>query len=717
MSMIREFVDRLRANYRAANQPSSAMGSTIIPWQADRPQWMRPSIERFDRDAYRKVGLSFRCIQYLANATGSAPIRVYDPASDEADDSHPLRELLVRPNPGMGEGRFLSFLAMVMAVAGYVVVEKERDLAGNAIGLWPLRSDWLRVIPRQHAQPDWEYRVPGWEEPFLLPAEDAIPITFADTPDGSPLGIGPTEVMLREAQISSALTDFLKAFMDRGALPLYAIIPQDEGPGAAQWGKQETRDAVMDAWQARYGQGLTSAVRPLPLVGVKDVKPIGLDFNELAYPELNNLTDARICSAYGVPPVLVGAQVGLDRSTYNNNTEMRKSFYEDTMTYLWARIDDAFTRHLLPEFETRPGWDIRFDTSEVEALQDNENELWQRSTAALSAGGISTHTYQRLIGEDPHGPDVIYQPFNVIPLPVTTGRRARGQVTGTVREGEFQVLPIRPMLAEGTRMPRFVFRDGRRYVNLAAMTAGEWQQRSAIQTTNRNSIDALAAIIEPHLAAFFPAQRDRVLAQLNLRAGDGAPQVRFAEAVNWANEDDLLLRLFAQWWDDASELARQNASSLLGIDIDWNVVNPYVADVQGVLGDRIAGINLSTRIDIEDRLTDLMGKGTTPQEMAESITGLFDETYANRSLTIARTESMMGYGTASMLAYEASGVVQRAQLMDNPKHDTDPGSDGLTCAERNGLVVPLHAVQRHLSAEHPNGTLSIAPVIAPLGEV
>lgn len=738
MSLIRDMVDRIRTNHREVNTRSATMGSAIIPWTAGKPQWLRPSIERFDRDAYRKVVLAFRCIQYLSNATGSAPIRLYDPATEEVDDAHPLRDLLVHPNAGMGEARFLSFVAMVMAVAGFCVIEKERDRAGNVIGLWPLRSDWLRVIPRQHGQPDWEYRVPGWQEPFLLPAEDAIPITFADAPDGSPLGIGPTELMLREAQVSSALTDFLKVFMDRGALPLYAIIPQDQGPGAAQWTKQETKDAVVEAFQQRYG-GLQNAGNALPLVGVKDVKPIGLNFDELAYPELNDLTDSRICSAYGVPPILVGAQVGLDRATYSNYEQARQSFYEDTMSAVWGRIDDAFTRHLLPEFEYRPGWDIRFDTSNVRALQDNQNEVWQRSTSAFQAGGISRHVYHRLIGIDPHGPDEILQPFNVIPLTVATGTRS--QVTGRVHEAAFEVLPIRAGLpAHDPTAPRYVFRDGRRYVNFAAMTAAERQHRSAVQTTNQNSITALARLLDRPVAAFLTAQRDRVLEQLALRALEDKLDVmveaslanarskpvvsaalskRFAEAVNWANEDDLLLRIFSQWWDDASELARQNASSLLGLDIDWNVVNPYIADVQGVLGDRIAGINLTTRIDIEDRLTELMGKGTTPQEMADSIAGLFDETYKNRSMTIARTESMVGYAEASAMAYEASGVVQRVQIMDNATHtESYPGAeDGLTCAQRDGLVVPLSRGTYHIRSDHPNGSASMMPIVAPLGEV
>jgi hypothetical protein len=56
------------------------------------------------------------------------------------------------------------------------------------------------------------------------------------------------------------------------------------------------------------------------------------------------------------------------------------------------------------------------------------------------------------------------------------------------------------------------------------------------------------------------------------------------------------------------------------------------------------------------------------------------------------------------------------ELVDNPGCDIDPGSDGLTCAQSNGLIVPLGQAQTHISAAHPNGTLAVAPVLVqPLG--
>ncbi len=83
----------------------------------------------------------------------------------------------------------------------------------------------------------------------------------------------------------------------------------------------------------------------------------------------------------------------------------------------------------------------------------------------------------------------------------------------------------------------------------------------------------------------------------------------------------------------------------------------------------------------------------------------------------ARSGSQAAYNGPFVLGYEESCQVLRVALLANPLHDIDPGSDGLTCAGKNGLIVPLGQAQVHIDAEHINGTLAVAPLLVrPLGE-
>lgn len=77
---------------------------------------------------------------------------------------------------------------------------------------------------------------------------------------------------------------------------------------------------------------------------------------------------------------------------------------------------------------------------------------------------------------------------------------------------------------------------------------------------------------------------------------------------------------------------------------------------------------------------------------------------------------MVSYGEASVLGFAQSGVVDRAQIFDNAAHTQDYGaSDGLSCAERDGLICPLAEMMDHIYADHPNGSAVGSPVLT--GEV
>lgn len=734
MGIIDAFLERRRQNIVALEQRS--VGTTLVPFHANRPTWLPSTIDTYDAGAYRKVALVFRCTQYIANAAGDAKLRVYAEKNGDqvADNTHALRQLLVRPNDNMGETRFMSFVAMLMTVTGFALIEKERNVMGGVMRLWPLRSDWARPIRREDGTTDWEYTVPG-RQPVILEAEDVIATSYADTPDFSPTGIGPLQAILREVGITSAMTDFLKVFMDRGAMPLYVMMPSDDPKASAQWSKPETKAAFVDAFRQRYG-GLPRAVDPMPLVGIKDIKPLGFNFDELAYPELNKMADARICTGFGIPPILVGTEVGLERSTFSNTAEARRSFYEDTMRYFWVRLDDAFTRQLLPDFETRPGYELAFDTSDLPALRDDEDASWKRAVEGFRVGMISRHTAQLEAGVTAHGADEFLVPMNAVPLP--NAQRSNGY-TAYVEGG---TTPLRALpLAHDPKAPRFISRDGGRYINEVRLSPAERRRRAAIIATNRQAMGKLAGLLRPEVARFLDGQRARVLTSVpaearalddivslgtrrlwetsadDYRATLGRPiATKAVDGLDWDTEDAMLGALLAAWWPTVGETAFERAEAQLDTDLGW-ATGLYATQLARALEPRVRAINETTRRDIEELVIAALLAGRTLDELRGDMDHLFDTTYAGRDATIATTETTVAYGQASVLGFAAGGV-RDVQVSDNPAHTEayTGATDGLTCAQRHNLVVPIDRAMFHVQSDHPNGSASLVPVLtSPLG--
>ena len=122
----------------------------------------------------------------------------------------------------------------------------------------------------------------------------------------------------------------------------------------------------------------------------------------MAFPEIRAHTEARICAAFRMPPILVGVKVGLDRATYSNMAEARRLFWQNTMLALYRRVESKLDADLVPAF-ARPGDSlcVRFDFSDVAALRESRESLERSAIAGLRAGALTINDARRRFGLEP----------------------------------------------------------------------------------------------------------------------------------------------------------------------------------------------------------------------------------------------------------------------------------------------------------------------------
>lgn len=724
---------------RAVMQPldTRASLSGMIPgWSSGRPTWPTDSVLVLTRDGYRKCVTAFACINIIADAVAEATLRVWlDQGAGKRDEivDHPLRQLLQRPNPTMSEAEFLVSVVRIAGIAGYCVVEKIRSARGNVVQLGILRPDYVKPILRDQKPPDWEYTVPG-EKPAILAAEDAVVFTYMDSPYLEVTGDTPLRAIIREAGILNELTDVVKLTLERGGMPQIALVvdPPREGEILLDL-TDEDREVIRQQFIAKY-TGYHNWAGPAIIEGMR-VEKISFNLNELAYTDLRDGIDLEVCRAFRVPPPVVQVMAGLETSYGQLLEQSMKLLQMYTANPLRRRLDGALTRSLLPEFETRPNADLGFDTSDVDALQEDEDQVHTRAREDLRASGLTIDEFRQTTGQVPLNNEIgrsLLIPFNMILTPVD--RPLAPPPTATPPEDE---PPDDPPDDDEARAydpaaPRIVTRDGRRYVNERALSPVERRAIAQVVGAHRGAILGLAKVVEPKIAAYLDEQKARVIAALTGEravtwfAGEEQRRLfiehreeelatRAIEELDWQHEEDELLRILRAWLDTVGETAFAEAAALLDQEIAWDVANPYITELIDLLGREVTRVTETTRADIERVVIEALTEGTSMPDLAEKLKGLYEETYNGRSMTIARTESQLAYNVASQKAYEASGVVSEAQLHDNSQHSEDYGaSDGLSCADRNGLIIPVSRISHHAAAEHPNGTMAVSPIVQPL---
>jgi HK97 family phage portal protein len=389
---------------------------------ADGALYPDASYQSSASSGYGRNELVYACIRERAENLPQSVLRVYPgdqpAATGEPMETHRLRRLIAQPNPVCGEFEFFELSVTYLDLAGncYWLIQRGRD--GLPAELWPVRPDLVRIFPTTNPR--------VWNYGYILDPSTAarnitseiIPISRRDiihvkypNPLDAYFGQAPLRPASRATSLDNAATDFVDTLLRNYAVPGVVI----ETAAAIN---QSVVDVLKRRWRLAFG-GDRKGDPAFLQAGMK-VTPLGMNLRDLEFPDLRAYSESRICAALDVPPILVGAKVGLDRSTFTNYGEARKQLWEEAIFSLQRRFRDPVESQLLPEFTGvgRARVHTRWDNSDVLALQEAESAKWERATNALARGGIMINDFRRTVGLDPvPGGDVFLMPAGVTATP------------------------------------------------------------------------------------------------------------------------------------------------------------------------------------------------------------------------------------------------------------------------------------------------------------
>ena len=377
------------------------------------------SYEVFSSAGYGRNELVYSCIALRAESLPQSTMRVYPTGlSNQPLDNHRLRTLIEHPNDIISEFEMFELLTTYLDLAGicYNMIVPGRD--GLPSELWPLRPDLVGVLPNPRDPRDyrWVYR-PDPERPYIqvgIPRELVIAVKYPNPNPANPadryFGKPPLRSAARAITLDNAATDFVDRLLRNDATPT-AVVTSEQAV------TDELVDRLRSKWFQRHGGNARGGIAFLQK-GMA-VQPLGLNLRELEFPDLRTISESRICMAMGrTPPILVGAKVGLDRSTFANYHEAVQSWWNGPLWSLQRRFQNAMSAKLLPYFvgAGRRSVMLDWDNSTVPSLREAESARWERATNALSRGGITRNDFRQVVGLPPvPGGDVFLTPAGVSP--------------------------------------------------------------------------------------------------------------------------------------------------------------------------------------------------------------------------------------------------------------------------------------------------------------
>lgn len=704
------------------------------------PKWVRSSFTRwaFDTlvtDAYKGNGTVYACLLVL-NLTFPEPElwpwRLVD-GKEAKIPNHKLRTLMRKPNSDMGEAELMRFVITYCALGGNIYLWKQRNGAKEVISLWPFHDGDMEPVPGRDAVEglvayyvldvgDGTMSNPYGVERFdalagmAIPKSEIIHWKWMLDPLQPWRGIGALEAIAGggDIDISNEVRRFVYALLKNDAKPPFVVtMPEDEILDTP------TLKRVRKQWQEEYGE--ENRGMPAFLEFGQKIQELGYDLQRLNYDSLRDGPDAAICMSFHLSPVVVGALVGLENSTYSNYEEARKALAQDTLRPLWRSFASEVEQGMSGERGYAGEVMIRHDLSQVAALQEDQEKLWTRALSAFNGSGITRAEYRQLLGYPARPGDEVYkETLTMVYTPVGTAREP-------VQPTSTQDAPPKALPAIATKRTHEQPPDQYERKNFPDGDGGAGQRSASVGAYRRmkgavNQLQAIRETLLPQMetavAGYFAEYGQRAKqAVLSLKGAAAHEQKSPLTPQEWAylenalfqqEKPELIRRIVETYQVQIAAASWELWNVMLDANINFQQNDPVVAQLLSLAGDRVRNISDSTKDQLRAYLQYGSQNGWSTDELAygrgdrPGIADFISETYLGRAETIARTELGTAQQMASTSRYAAAGV-RLVLVFDDGFDNSHPA-----CVMLDGTIQTLAWANAN-PLQHPNCVRAFAP--------
>lgn len=630
--------------------------------RAGGSSWMSPLWPTVRPAALRADPVVYRCVQAIAGSAASLDLGVE--SAGELDFDHPVAVLFNRqPNEAMSARFFKETIwqRLELSDAGApVYVDRGESGTGEPVGLYPI-YDWCEIVfdKRGDLFP-LGFRVHTERGVIPLLPEEVLYLHYPD-PDDPWAHLSPLTAATRTMNLDDAARTYQEAEFRNGGRTSNVVYLGDVDETAATQAQAE--------FESRHA-GPRNAGRALFTWGEKEpkVERMSMTPAEMSFVGSRQLNNEEKFLAFGV-----SQDLWKSGSTFENRRQAKVGLWTETIIPKLEIVASDVDRQLIPDLALS----ARFDTSEVDALRENQDSVVSRARSSVYADIATIDEAREQIGLDP--------------LP-----NGKGAVTLTEYRAQFP----RMGNAVGESL-----RAGGRLIGgpLAVLDPPAIDVRAVEVAVSAEAIqrayDRLEARGRKAVARLAEKQQRIVLQQLQRsrrKAADFDTRASADDVFDRQHHFELTRDTLEDFVGDTWEAGATQAAKALGLDFD--LFDERVTIAMRARLDVLADVVTGTTYEAIDRaiLAEGVAAGEGIPDLADRLRSVFDDLSSWRAETIARTETVGGHNASSRLVAVDSGVVTRRRWLsasDARVRDTHAAlngyeTQGLEDRYPNGLLHP-----------------------------
>jgi phage portal protein BeeE len=158
--MVFDFLRKAEPVAVGTERKASAVGRVVAWGSGGRVAWSPRDTVSLARSGYQGNPIGFRAIRLIAEAAAALPLVCQD--VERRYETHPLLDLIKRPNAAQGRAEFLEAVYSYLLLAGNAYVEAVPGAGALPGELHVLRSDRISLVPGSDGWPvAYDYTVSG----------------------------------------------------------------------------------------------------------------------------------------------------------------------------------------------------------------------------------------------------------------------------------------------------------------------------------------------------------------------------------------------------------------------------------------------------------------------------------------------------------------------------------------------------------------------------
>ncbi len=360
--------------------------------------------------AYREQVWVQRCINLLASSVASVPLKLVKLEDDKKEEvkTHPILTLLSDVNPlNMNASDLWKATIIDLKVYGNAYWYLERKGGSEPKEIYRLYPAGMQIKNSENVGEyinGYRYATNNPKAPFIdYSVKDIIHFKYFN-PTNEFYGLSPLS-SIRGAISADLYAEAWNKYFFKNVTRLDGVFIFKEGLDP------DVRERVKKELEAHFKGTKKHGQTPV-IEADMEYKQLSTIPKDAEWSQLRTMSREAICSALGVPPVLV---VATDASSYATAFEQKKSLWHETIIPEVQYLYEVLNWSLLPQFAKSEGLRIEPDYTNIIALQEEASNAYARLFQATGVPFLTREEARQSLGYSSVPKEgALFEPLNMV---------------------------------------------------------------------------------------------------------------------------------------------------------------------------------------------------------------------------------------------------------------------------------------------------------------